>query len=184
MKTLLFSSLLLASSLLADCEYQKESTKVNWKAFKTYEKAGVGGSFDQASFMIPRSPSLDHLLASADVIIETKSVNTGNSGRDATINAAFFEAQNVKLIVAKTKSAAAGKALIDLSMNGITKTIPMSYTISDDDTISAKGVIDLADFGMLPSLQSINKVCFDLHAGKTWQDVEIGFEIKTKKTCK
>lgn len=184
MKKLLLSSLLLASSLLADCEYQKESTKVNWKAFKTYEKAGVAGSFDQASFMILKSPSLERLLASSDVIIETKSVNTGNPGRDATINAAFFQAQNVKLIVAKTKSAANGKALIDLSMNGVTKTIPMSYTISDDDTINAKGIIDLGDFGMLPSLQSINKACFDLHAGKTWQDVEIGFEIKTKKTCK
>lgn len=184
MKSFILCSLLLASSIFADCNYQKESAKISWKAFKSYEKAGVEGSFDQASFMIPKSSSLVQLLASSDVIIETKSVNTGNSGRDATINAAFFEAQKVKLIVAKTKSAAAGKALIDLSMNGITKVIPMSYTISDDDTITAKGTIDLADFGMLPSLQSINKACFDLHAGKTWQDVEIGFEIKTKKTCK
>lgn len=184
MKSTLFAALLLASSLMADCEYQKESTKVNWKAFKTYEKLGVAGSFDQASFMIPKASTLDQLLASADVIIETKSVNTGNAGRDATLNAAFFQTQNVKLIVAKVKSAANGKALIDISMNGVSKTIPMSYTLSDDDVITAKGIIDLGDFGMLASLQSINKACFDLHAGKTWQDVEIGFEIKTKKTCK
>jgi polyisoprenoid-binding protein YceI len=184
MRSILLCTLLVASSLIADCEYEKESAKVNWKAFKTYEKLGVAGSFDQATFVIQKAVSLDQLLASANVTIETKSVNTGNAGRDATINATFFETQNTKLIVGKIKSAANGKAQVDITINGITKTIPMTYAISNENIINAKGIIDLADFSMLSSLQSINKACFDLHSGKTWQDVEIGFEIKTKKTCK
>ena len=67
-------------------------------------------------------------------------------------------------------------------MNGVTKTIPMKLDF-DDDEIEAEGHIDLADFNMLPSLSSITKACYDLHKGKTWQDVEIKFELKTRKHC-
>jgi hypothetical protein len=67
-------------------------------------------------------------------------------------------------------------------MNNITKEVLMDLDF-DKDEIEAKGRIDLADFAMLPSLKSINTACYDLHKGKTWQDVEIEFEIKTHKRC-
>jgi len=183
MNKIVLAALLISISGLADCTYQHENAKIGWKAFKTYEKIGVGGSFDRFSLKSKNSDSVDKLLMSSLITIDTTSVNSGNPGRDATLTQAFFNTQNVHSITAKVKSAKDGKALVDISMNGITKTIPMNYTVTATDTINGKGVIDLADFEMIPSLKSINASCFELHAGKTWQDVEIGFDIQLKKVC-
>jgi hypothetical protein len=43
---------------------------------------------------------------------------------------------------------------------------------------SATGVIDILDFSAGDALSSINKACSDLHEGKTWSDVTIGFTTK------
>jgi len=54
----------------------------------------------------------------------------------------------------------------------------------EGDTFAAKGYIDLADFKALGALSSINKACYDLHQGKTWQDVAVAFKFDLKRTCK
>lgn len=186
MKKTVLTGLLIASSLFAECSYQAEQANVTWKAFKTYEKIGVGGSFDHAVIQSKSADSIEKMLLSSTVAIDTSSVNSGNPGRDATLLHAFFMVQNINTITAKVALVFAkeGKVHVNISMNGVTKTIPMSYTVLGEEKIIAKGTIDLADFGMIPSLQSLNKACFDLHSGKTWQDVEIGFEIPLKTTCK
>lgn len=66
-----------------------------------------------------------------------------------------------------------------ITMNDKSLNIPMNYT-ANDGVITAKGTIDLADFAMIPSLKSINKACYDLHQGKTWQDVDIAFTLNYK----
>jgi polyisoprenoid-binding protein YceI len=182
MRTIILSTLLAAASLYGDCQYTTHTSKVTWKAFKTYEKIGVGGTFDTSRMVSKTSSSVDTLLSGSTIAIETLSVNSGNPGRDATLGKAFFKAQNVESIHAKIQSAKEGKAMVEITMNGINRVIPMTYAVSGN-TVTGKGVIDLADFGMLESLSSINKACFDLHAGKTWQDVEIGFEIQLDQKC-
>lgn len=180
----LILSLLVSSIISADCVYEAKTPKVTWKAFKTYEKIGVGGSFDKSSFTSSsQDSSLDALLTKSSIIIDTSSINSGNSGRDATLVELFFKVQNIETIGAKIQSAKEGKAIVDITMNGITKSIPLAYT-TNKGKIVAKGVIDLADFGMIPSLSSINKACFKLHDGKTWQDIEIGFEMPLNEVCK
>lgn len=166
----------------AECTYEATSVKNTWKAFKTYEKLGVGGSFDQGVLTSKPSSTLESMLTNSSLSITTAHVNSGNAGRDATLVASFFKTQGVSTINAKIKNAANGKALTDITMNGVTKTIPMNYTTAENKVVG-KGIIDLADFAMLPSLSAINKACYDLHAGKTWQDVEIGFEMDVKKKC-
>jgi len=182
MNKLILATLLISGTMFADCSYHANDAKVTWKAFKTFEKIGVGGAFDRSRLNAEGSSSADALLANSTLTIDTLSVNSGNAGRDATLVASFFKAQNVQAITAKVKSAKEGKALVDITMNGVTKTIPLSYTLNDMKIVG-KGFIDLNDFGMLPSLVSINKACYELHAGKTWQDVEIGFEIPLQKNC-
>ena len=44
----------------------------------------------------------------------------------------------------------------------------------------AASLSNAADFGMIPSLKAINKACYDLHQGKTWQDVDTYFNIAYK----
>lgn len=183
MNKIFLSSVLMSSLLMAsDCSYSAGTSKVSWKAFKTYEKIGVGGSFDRVSMTSVPAGSVDAALSGSTVKISTLSVNSGNTARDATLAESFFKTQGVQTINARIVSAKAGKAVVDITMNGVTKSIPMSYTVADTSVIG-KGVIDLSDFGMLPSLGSINKACYDLHAGKTWQDVEIGFELMMEKKC-
>lgn len=182
MKKIILASLLVAVSAFAECTYYSENAKVTWKAYKTYEKIGVGGSFDHAVFSPKSAKTSEEFLTGSHITIDTSSVNSGNPGRDATLVASFFKIQNIESISAKIVSAKDSKALAEITMNKITKQIPMSYSVHEGK-ITGKGVIDLADFGMLKSLQSINKTCFDLHAGKTWQDVEIGFEIPVANNC-
>lgn len=184
MKKIVLTGLLIASSVFAECSYQTEQANVTWKAFKSYEKIGVGGSFEHTVIQSKSAESIDKALLSSSITIDTSNVNSGNPGRDATLTHAFFMVQNVNSITANVLFAKDGKAQINITMNGITKTIPMNYSLIGEEKITGKGTIDLADFGMIPSLQSLNKACFDLHSGKTWQDVEIGFEIPLKTTCK
>lgn len=182
MRTFILAGLLLASSAFGECTYYSENANVTWKAFKTYEKIGVGGSFDHAVFSPKSAKTIEEFLTGSQMTIETATVNSGNPGRDATLVSSFFKIQNVESITAKIVSAKDSKAQIDITMNGITKTIPMSYAIQEGKIVG-KGVIDLSDFSMLKSLQSINTTCFKLHGGKTWQDVEIGFEIPIANNC-
>ena len=58
----------------------------------------------------------------------------------------------------------------------------MAYTY-ENGLFKAAGVIDLGDFGALNALTSINRACYDLHAGKTWQDVDIAFALKVEEQC-
>ena len=66
-------------------------------------------------------------------------------------------------------------------MNGTTKTVPMKYHY-ENGKFDATGVIDLVDFAAGEALSSINKACFDLHKGKTWSDVTIGFSTTVEAT--
>ena len=182
MKTFILAGLLIVSSAFAECTYYSENAKVTWKAFKTYEKIGVTGSFDRASFSPRSAKTIEEFLTNSHMTIDTASVNSGNAGRDATLVTSFFKVQNIESITAKIVSAKDSKAEVEITMNGVTKTIPMNYTLQEGKIVG-KGVIDLADFTMLKSLESINTTCFKLHGGKTWQDVEIGFEIPVANNC-
>jgi len=181
-KLTLLSAIAFGTLGFAECTYEVTSVKNSWKAFKTYEKAGVAGTFNNAKLISNSGSTIESVLQNSSISIDTAHVNTGNSGRDATLVESFFKVQGVSKIDAKIKSATNGKANTEITMNHVTKTIPMNYTMTENKVVG-KGVIDLADFGMLPSLGSINKACYDLHAGKTWQDVEIGFEMDLKKKC-
>lgn len=182
MNKFLLTAFVLTTSLFGECSYQTHNTKVVWNAFKTYEKIGVSGTFDKTVFTPKSGQSIDAMLTSSQITIDTASVNSGNAGRDATLLSSFFKIQNNSTIQAKIISAKEGKGLVEISMNNVKKVIPMNYQI-EGEKVLGKGVIDLGDFAMLPSLNAINKACYDLHAGKTWQDVEIKFEITVTKNC-
>ncbi|WP_457745932.1 YceI family protein [Sulfurimonas sp.] len=182
MKKLLLVLLMATSMFAAECKYTLKSVDVDWKAYKTPLKLGVGGTFDKVSVEAKEASSQEALLKTASVNIQTSSVNSKNSGRDAKLVKFFFDVQNVKNITAKVISVAKDVVTVAVSMNGLTKEVPMKLKMSKDE-IKANGYIDLADFTMLPSLKNINKACYALHKGKTWQDVAIEFELKTQKSC-
>jgi len=176
--------ILSASAIFASqCNYNLRELQINWKAYKTPLKIGVGGTFDDVKIKTTDKSSTKTFLETSTIVINTASVDSKNSGRDAKLVQYFFNTQNVKSIKAKVVSIKDKIITVAISMNGITKNIPMKLDLEANEA-EAKGYIDLADFKMIPSLKSINQSCYVLHKGKTWRDVTIDFTVKTEKTCK
>lgn len=188
MKTLMI--LLAALSLsAAECRVHSDGAlKVKWEAYKTPLKAGVKGSFVGVSSDIPNeAETLTKLLEGRKVFVQLKTVESGLAERDTKLLQFFFNWLEGQTAEAKVLALAAngneGVIKISLKLNGKTVEVPMKYTLVEN-LLEAKGVIDLADFGALGALSSINKACYDLHEGKTWQDVGIGFTLDVTKVCR
>ncbi|MFT7860880.1 MAG: YceI family protein [Sulfurimonas sp.] len=184
MKKILLATLLgLSTTLFAvsSCKYSADKTELTWTAFKTPEKIAVKGSFNHIEVNFDKSSSKKELLKSSTAQIFTASVNSNNKGRDEKLVQNFFIVQGVRTIDAKVVDVHKKSADVEISMNRIKKIISMNIEDNDQGMI-LKGSIDLADFKMLPSLNSITQACYDLHKGKTWQDVDLEFKIYS--TCK
>ena len=176
MKKILLAGLLAVTAF----GYEATGVDVEFEAFKTPLKIGVKGGFDKIALHSKEADTLKDMLLGTAVTIDTASVDSKNPGRDKKLVHNFFEVQGVKSIQAKIVKVDTKVLTVAITMNGKTLDIPMKYE-EEDREIEAEGVIDLADFGMLPSLKAINKACYEKHQGKTWQDVELEFEIKYKK---
>ncbi|MDD3592633.1 MAG: YceI family protein [Sulfurovum sp.] len=160
--------------------YEPESVEVGFTAFKTPAKIGVNGSFNTVEITGKRSAgSVEEMLTGLGVKIETKSVNSGHDGRDRLLVSDFFLVQFIHAIQARIVIVKADSMVVDITMNNKTVSVPMVYK-KEENKVMAKGYIDLSDFDMLPSLKGINTACYDLHEGKTWQDVEVGFLLHFK----
>lgn len=183
MKKYLLGALLTSSALFAQCTFDSQDIKVGWTAFKTYEKIGVKGSFDKVDLQSSSAKSLDKALVGTSVEIDTASVNSNHKDRDATLVKSFFQVQNTATIKAKILAVSEKNLELEIEMNGVKRTIPFKYEKSQDK-LEAHGVIDLNDFHMLLALGAINKACYDLHAGKTWQDVALSFSLQLDKECR
>ncbi|WP_373003848.1 YceI family protein [Sulfurimonas sp.] len=170
---------------------QDGKVNVSWKAYKTPAKVGVGGIFDSVKYtaVAPKGNNFREILVGSSVVIDTASVNSKNSGRDVKLVQFFFEQMSSKNITAKIVDIKSNKRergkpktgvmSVAVTMNGVTKNVPMEYIFNKGD-LSATGNIDLLDFSASKALSSINKACFDLHEGKTWSDVTIGFQTNIK----
>lgn len=192
MKKIALSLILALGLAQANCSFSQPSeVDVTWKAFKTPLKKGVGGHFKQVNFAssVKSSKSLDTLLAGSTVNIEVASVDSKNPGRDVKLLNSFFKQMvgpdiKAKIVSLKRDKDArkTGIVTISVTMNGVTKDVPMYYSFSNGE-LTANGVIDLIDFKATKALQSINKACYALHQGKTWSDVTIGFKMKIAASC-
>lgn len=168
---------------------QKGALEVSWTGYKTDDKIAVGGTFNKVVYtpVAPQGSNFRSILVGSSVTIDTASVNSKNGARDEKLAKFFFGMMSDKNIYAKIVDIRAHKKVrdaprmgvvkVDITMNGITKNIFMTYTFKDG-IFEAKGKIDILDFGADNALASINKACFDLHKGKTWSEAEVGFKTK------
>jgi hypothetical protein len=98
----------------------------------------------------------------------------------------FFKVFNTDTIKGRITEASQGKGLLDLDMNTIIKTLDYRYLIKND-TLILTATIDLKNWDGKAAMQSLNKECYDLHAGadgisKLWPDVEVTIKMPVKKT--
>jgi len=191
----LFLSLVLAFSVsLASGEMgtnkgscilsQDGNVSVGWEAYKTPKKIGVHGTFKNVTYtaVAPEGNNFREILVGSSVVIETLSVKTKFEHRDALVKF-FFEQIPDSVIKAKIVDIKSDKRMrgkpktgemsVEITMNGVTKIIPMKY-IFDNGDLSAKGHIELLDFNAIEALSTIN------HDVKIWSDVSIYFSTKIK----
>jgi len=197
MRKTLFSLITLASLLSADggCVLvQSNDMNVTWKAYKTLAKLGVGGQFTAVSYTSNKKEgkNFKSLLVGSKVSIDVSKIDTKNKGRDKTLVENFFgklKGKSIDGVVVDIKAdkKVNGKRVyhgsidVNITMNGQTMQVPMRYNYKNE-IFTAKGTIDLFDFSANDALKSINKSCFDLHKGKTWNDVSIEFSTSIKAT--
>lgn len=137
------------------------NTSLTWTAFKTADKIGVSGSFDEIE------------LNGNDFIINAKTVNSGNPDRDPKLRDIFFAAMSDTLITGSYGQPMGDKIPVTLKMNGVEKTFDFDFMENDSSTV-VSGTIDMiADFSGNAAYEAIHKACYELHAGKTWTDVDL-----------
>jgi polyisoprenoid-binding protein YceI len=173
--------------------YDSDSSSVNWTAFKTTERAAVGGRFDSVVVSLPDTVySPKEALEKASFRIISSSVFTENGIRDNTLRKYFFSTLKdngniegkVKIVEGDNKS---GGGTVMLMINGVKRDMGFKYNIVGNN-IMLKTKINLNSFDGSEAVKSLNTQCDDLHKGadgvsKLWPDVEIEVKAALKKRC-
>ena len=161
-----------------------EATSVKWTAYKTTEKKGVGGEFTTVNFDEKTGASVQEALNNLSFSIPINSLftNDATNTRDAKIKESFFGAMLDTEFLKGTINYVNNAYVASLTMNGVTSNLPLDITITDERRVTMTGTMQLKDWDALGALESLNKVCFDLHKGpdgvsKTWEEVAI--EVST-----
>ena len=171
---------LCLSSILSAYEINGD-LGVKWTGFKTEKKVPVSGTFNEIKLDIKSSESLSEFLNSAKVKINSLSLESKNEGRDKSMTSTLFSLATAKEIKgAITKVNEAEKTLlVDITMNEVTKEVPMTYEIVEGNIV-AKGAIEILDYKLEGSFLAFAKECAALHENKSFSDVNIEFTIPFK----
>ncbi|GAB4255812.1 MAG: YceI family protein [Vicingaceae bacterium] len=175
-------------------EYDHASTKLEWTAYKTTAKVGVGGTFNEIKVIGgEKSSKVTDVLKSIKFTIPTNSTNTTNADRDKKIIEHFFGVmQGTDLIIGQVANVEgddkSGLCKIYINMNGIEQEVPFAYTVDDNVHVVLDGEIDMNNWNGQAAIDSLNTLCYDLHKGedgesKLWPNVTIKIETTLKKTC-
>jgi polyisoprenoid-binding protein YceI len=154
---------------------------VKWTGFKTEKKAAVSGTFNDIKLDIKNSDKLSDFLSTAKVKIVSASLESKNPERNDNITSTLFSLATSKLIAGSISKVNEKENTLTLAvtMNEVTKDIPMTYEIIDGNII-AKGTLEILDFNMKDSYLAFAKKCAELHENKSFSDVNIEFTIPFK----
>ena len=159
-----------------------DGTTVQWTAYKTSKKKPVSGVFNTINFNKKMGDTPIEALNNIEFSIPISSIFSENEERDEKLKTNFFGAMlDTELLKGKVSFNKSGACNIEITMNGESHSLPFNYRV-DKNFVNLKGTMNLEDWNTLGAIESLNKVCFDLHKGedgisKTWSDVTI--EVKT-----
>jgi hypothetical protein len=168
--------------------------KVQWTAYKFTNKTPVKGTFNTTELIGTTSAkTLAELALGLKMDIDGASFESGDPGRNATVQQFFFEKFNppfkmrasVKDMQGNDRQ---GTIVIDIDMNGATKSIPFAYTVSEENLLEAKSSLEMMDFNLKGAYDSLHDACEVLHTGedgvsKTWTEVGLLLTGKFQKQC-
>jgi len=181
-----------AKTATENCMYvfNPDSVKVSWTAFKTTQKIGVGGTFDEVTINNTQEASvLPDVFTGASFEIPINTVNTNNPDRDKKIKEFFFgKLIGAETITGKLKSLGdENKAMVSITLNGVEKDVEMQYEYNEE-AIILETIINVVDWNAQTGIDALNEVCYDLHKAadgisKLWPDVAIQIEATLDKNC-
>ena len=157
----------------------KAKNEINFIAYKTTEKKPVKGRFKTINVLSGgEGNNVKEAINNTEFEIPVSSLLTKDTSRDFKIKKFFFGVmENTKLLSGKLMITdnVNGEALI--TMNGITKKVPFTYTIVEK-TFHMQTTIDVNDWNASAALSVFNKACEDLHEAedgisKTWSEVDL-----------
>lgn len=185
-------------------EAQKEENKAALKFDKSsfnFSITGYGGEnksyvVSQIIFKEFEVTSAENLLLGTRLTFNPGSVDTSkdlNNGTGGDWPAAFAEVRNGNIINGFVNNMAEKEAVIaeiasigdknielQVTINGVTKKIEMTYTVTDG-LLLAKGELDVLDFNTNEAFESFGKLCTTaFHQGKTWSEVGLQFSVVVK----
>jgi len=164
--------------------YNGTDVDVKWISYKTLAKVGVGGNFSKVNLSILNKDAADvkSMLTGASVTMALDTIDAHMDLKNSNI-ATFFTANlDAKDISAKIVSATDKGLELEVTLNKMTKTIPMKYTVTEG-IVEAQGVIDALDFGLTKALHELNMNVAG-HKKKGWNDISISFTMNISDTCK
>lgn len=156
-----------------------DSTIINWTAYKTTAKVPVKGQFSALTIEnVKKDSTVLGALNGLKFKIPVSSLFTNDTIRDGKLKKFFFGAmENTSVIKGTVLLNNENTSTVELTMNGITRELPIAYIITDN-RVTIVGNMDLDNWQAKAALEALNVVCKDLHTGddgitKTWSDVKI-----------
>ena len=168
-----------------DIKIDSDDIEVHWTGYKfPTERKGVKGTLRNLGLKDNyKGKSLKSILTGMSFNIDGRSVWSRNSRRDARIVKYFFGKMiSGTHIKGKVLEYSKDSLTMLLNMNGMAKEVTLKVT-NQENKMTAKGNIDVLEWGMSKSLNAINKECSSLHKGKTWSDVDIKLTLTYEKDC-
>ncbi len=156
-----------------------DSTIINWTAYKTTAKVPVKGQFSEITIEnVKKDSTVLGALNGLKFKIPVSSLYTKDTIRDAKLKEFFFGSmKNSSTITGTVHINKENGSTVDISMNGITRALPIAYIVTDNK-VTIVGNMELDNWQAKAALEALNVVCKDLHTGddgisKTWSDVKI-----------
>lgn len=186
----LFSSI-IATAILGASAYaitiDEASVKAHFVGFKMAKKLGVPGVIDDAKFEFGKtSGSVVDILNETKATMDFANENTKDKVRENNIHRTYIANLKNSKIEASLKDAkgdeVSGNVTGVITFNDVTKEIPMTYNIADGKLV-VKGEVNInTDFKTEEAFNALanDKQISALHGKKTWEEVEIYFDVDVK----
>ncbi len=158
---------------------EENTTTINWIAYKTTNKIPVKGQFTKVNIKNAKTSSTAlKALNGLKFNIPVSSLFTKDTIRDAKLKKFFFGSmKNTEVISGSINMINETSGSVELTMNGISQTLPITYVINDQ-MVTIEAVMDIDNWQAQLAIEALNTVCKDLHSGddgisKTWSEVKI-----------
>ena len=165
---------------------EPKTTTVFWIGYKTTAKKAVKGQFTEITVKnIKKEKNPRQAIDGLEFSIPVSSLFSNNTARDEKLKKFFFGAMDHTLDLTGTLKVENDSLLtVNLKMNGMTRSIPLSYFV-DGQMLSMHGKLNILDWNGGEALASLHNVCKEKHTGadgisKTWEEVGINVESYLK----